>query len=324
MLSPEEAQKIIKSELRKIHFPASPTDLYEPVKYILSCGGKRLRPTLTLLAAGLFTDDVSPAIPAAVGIEIFHNFTLLHDDLMDKALIRRGHPTVHVKWNPDVAVLSGDAMSMMAYRYIADSPEQVLGRILRIFIRTSVEVCEGQMFDMDFEGRDHVSEEEYITMIGLKTAVLIAASLQIGAVAAGAGDAESEDLYEYGKKLGIAFQLQDDFLDTYGDTGTFGKNIGNDILTNKKTFLAVSAMNHAPGSDRQRLRTLYSGTDQPGEQKVQEVKEIFDRCGIKEITREKIEEYYTSAAVILDALPVNDEYKKVLKDFSGSLMYRNF
>ncbi len=322
MLRPEEAQHIISEEIRGINFPGSPADLYNPVRYILSNGGKRIRPVLALLSANMFTDDTSPAISPAIGIEIFHNFTLLHDDLMDNAVIRRGNQTVHVKWSPDIAILSGDAMSMVAFRFIAACKEDVLGKVLGIFSNTGVEVCEGQMMDMGFERREDVTEEEYIRMVTLKTAVLIAASLEIGALCGGASLAQAKELYEYGRNLGIAFQLQDDYLDTYGDTSTFGKRVGNDILTNKKTFLIISALKHAGKDDHERLLELYSGTYGDPEAKVKEVTEIFDRCGVRDHILRETGRFFTRASARLDVVNILPERKKILKRFSEELLHR--
>ncbi|HYW97066.1 MAG TPA: polyprenyl synthetase family protein [Bacteroidales bacterium] len=324
MLRFEDAQKLISDEIERLEIPATPAGLYEPVRYILSNGGKRLRPTLAVLAANMFGDNVSGAIKPAIGIEIFHNFTLLHDDLMDNAGIRRGNPTVHVKWNPDVAILSGDAMSIMAHRFISYCDEKVMKRVLDIFNQTAIEVCEGQMMDMDFEGRDDVSEDEYIRMIELKTSVLIAASLEIGAITGGAGEKEAAALYDFGRNLGIAFQLQDDYLDTFGDTSTFGKKVGNDIITNKKTYLVITALKEASENDRQRLLDLYSGEQADADDKVREVLGIFNRCNIGKKTRAKTEDYFGKAYERLRAINVPGERKKVLDDFSRTLINRNY
>ncbi len=322
MLHSGEVQKLVSEEIGKIRFPISPASLYEPVRYILSNGGKRLRPVLAVLAANMFTDDVLPAVKPALGIELFHNFTLLHDDLMDQAPIRRGNPTVHMKWSQDVAILSGDAMSILAYHFISSCRENILGKVLKIFNRTAVEVCEGQMMDMDFEYRNDVTEEEYIRMIELKTSVLIAASLQIGAICGGASDSQAEQLYQYGRNLGIAFQLQDDFLDTYGDTTTFGKKVGNDIVTNKKTYLVISALKGAGNNDRTRLMGLYSETDIPPGKKISEVREIFDRLGVREKITETSGRFFTMASAVLADLDILPEKKRILEDFSRTLMYR--
>jgi geranylgeranyl diphosphate synthase type II len=249
MISLDEAQQIIEKNLAEISFPDNPVNLYGPVEYILSNGGKRIRPSLVLLGANLFSDDVQPAVNPALAVEIFHNFTLLHDDLMDNSLIRRGRDTVHIKWNPNVAILSGDAMSIIANRFVSKVDSKILPDVMEVFNRTAIEVCEGQMMDMEFENRNDVHVDEYLRMIELKTSVLIAASLQIGALTGGASKQDSVQLYEFGRSLGIAFQLQDDLLDSYGDVEKFGKKIGNDIITNKKTYLMISALDNADDDD---------------------------------------------------------------------------
>ena len=324
MLQPEEARGIIEGRIAELAFPAAPAGLYEPIAYSLSSGGKRLRPVLALLAANMFNDEVTAAINPALGIEIFHNFTLLHDDLMDNSSIRRGNPTVHVKWNPDVAILSGDAMSMIAYRYLSGCRNDILGTILDIFNRTAVEVCEGQMMDMEFEQRNDVSEAEYLRMIELKTSVLIAASLQIGAVAGGALPGDAALMYDIGRNRGLAFQLQDDFLDTWGDPSVFGKKVGNDIITNKKTFLVISALKLAGKDDRSTLIELYSQAGNDPLAKVAAVKDIFERCGIKQMVKGKILDYFNHALSGLKALRIAPERKEIIETFSRSLMDRNF
>ncbi len=324
MLRPEEARRIIEDRISALSFPSAPAGLYEPIAYSLLSGGKRLRPVLTLLAANMFSDDVNDAVHPALGLEIFHNFTLLHDDLMDNSPVRRGNPTVHVKWNPDVAILSGDAMSMIAYRYVSGCPGSILGMVLDIFNRTAVEVCEGQMMDMEFEQREDVTEEEYLHMIGLKTSVLIAASIQIGAVCGGASAADAAAMYEFGRNLGLAFQLQDDFLDTWGDTSVFGKNVGNDIITNKKTYLVISALKLATGDDRNRLLEMYSRADTDPSAKVEEVRHIFDRSGVRERVKEKIREYFGHASSIIETLRIPPDRKRIMTAFSGSLMERDY
>ncbi len=238
--------------------------------------------------------------------------------------IRRGNPTVHVRWNPDVAILSGDAMSIIAYRFISGCPGDMVGRILEVFNQTAVEVCEGQMMDMDFECRDDVTEAEYIRMIELKTSVLIAASLRIGAIAGGATQEQALGLYEFGRNLGIAFQLQDDYLDTYGDTAVFGKAVGNDILTNKKTFLVISALKLAGKKDRDRLTELYWSGDENPEQKFKEVMAIFDRYGVREQALGKIREYFDLASASLDGVVIAPGRKNILEAFSATLLHRKF
>ncbi len=322
MLSLNDAQKLVEEKLEKLTFPEEPSDLYDPVRYILSIGGKRLRPALVLLAANVFSDDTGDALDPAVAVEIFHNFTLLHDDLMDKSKIRRGKETVHEKWDSNIAILSGDAMSFISGSYVSKVNPEILPKILEAFNRTAVEVCEGQMLDMSFEKKDGVSVPDYLKMIALKTSVLIAASLEIGAYCGGASEIQAGELYEFGKYLGIAFQLQDDYLDTYGDTLTLGKKVGNDILSNKKTFLMISAMEQAGEDDLQKLNKWLSEKNFDPEEKIREVKGIFDKYDIESLTKAKILEYFNSAMAKLEKMDVDAERKMVLKKLAGDLMER--
>jgi len=249
MLSIEKAQELIVRELETLSIPVSPENLYEPVRYILGNGGKRIRPALVLLACDLFGADYRKALKPALGIEVFHNFTLLHDDLMDNSIVRRNRPTVHIKWDANTAILSGDAMSIMANSLICQVDPDAIVPVSRLFNKTALEVCEGQMLDMEYSARDNVTIEEYINMIRLKTSVLIAAALGIGAFIGGASEEESFILYNFGMNLGLAFQLQDDLLDSFGNEQVFGKKIGNDIITNKRTFLVIKAFEKAKGED---------------------------------------------------------------------------
>lgn len=322
MLSLDDALKLVEEKLQEITFPEEPGNLYDPVRYILSNGGKRIRPALVLLGANVFKDDVKSALDPAMAVEIFHNFTLLHDDLMDNSKIRRGKETVHLKWNPDIAILSGDAMSIIANQYVSKVSPGILPRVLKVFNQTAVEVCEGQMLDMSFETRDEVNVSEYIQMIGLKTSVLIAASLEIGACCGGASELQAKELYQFGKFLGIAFQLQDDYLDSYGDTETFGKKVGNDILSNKKTYLMISALEKVNEEDKKKLTDWLTKKDFDPDQKITEVKKIFDKYGVGDFTRSKIQEYFNSAMAKLEKIEVEPERKMVLKEFAGELMGR--
>jgi len=322
MLTLIQAQERVEEKLGKIIFPEQPARLYDPIRYILSNGGKRIRPSLVLLGANLFSDEIEAALDPAVAVEIFHNFTLLHDDLMDDSRIRRGQETVHLKWDPNVAILSGDAMSIIANQFVTNVDADILPDVLQTFNTTAVEVCEGQMMDMDFEERDEVAMDEYIRMIELKTSVLIAASLKIGALSVKAGMEDAQELYEFGRSLGIAFQLQDDLLDSYGDTQTFGKKIGNDILTNKKTYLMISALQLASGADFTELEKWLSKEKfDPGE-KIEAVKTIFDRYSIREKTNEKIREYFENSMKELTKIKVDADRKKVLESFAENLMKR--
>ena len=254
MLSLEEYRKLAKDEIAAIPYPATPNGLYEPIAYTMDLGGKRLRPALVLMACEAMGGDVKKAIKPAVGLELFHNFTLLHDDVMDNADVRRGKPTVHRRWNDNTAILSGDAMLTMSSQYVAQVEPAVLPEIMRLFNQTAMEIYEGQQYDMDFEVRNNVTIEEYIDMIRLKTSVLIGCACKMGALIAGASEANAQALYETGLYLGLAFQLQDDVLDVWGDEATFGKAIGGDIMNNKKTFLLIGAMQKAQGDDANELR----------------------------------------------------------------------
>ena len=322
MLSLDDAIALVEKKLGKISFPEKPSGLYDPIRYILSNGGKRIRPALVILSSNLFNESVEAAISPAIGIEIFHNFTLLHDDLMDKSGIRRGKPTVHKKWNPDVAILAGDAMCMLAHHFISSGNKKYLSEIVNTYNRMAIEVCEGQMMDMEFESREDVSVDEYLKMIELKTSVLIAASMKIGALVNGASEKDSDALYDFGRNLGLAFQLQDDYLDTYGDVDSFGKKIGNDIITNKKTFLMISALNRAKGKTLETLKSLISeNTIKPGE-KINQVMGIYNECEIRQLTLSTINEYFNLSSGSLDLLEVEEEKKQALREFSSWLMGR--
>jgi geranylgeranyl diphosphate synthase, type II len=322
MLDLQNAQEIIEKELKKLNIPDTPASLYEPVKYILSNGGKRIRPSIVLLTANLFSDDISDAINPALGIEVFHNFTLLHDDLMDNSLKRRGNETVHIKWTENIAILSGDAMSILAGQLMANTKAKQAKDMLRIFNKTAIEVCEGQMMDMEFEKRIDVSIEEYIRMIELKTSVLLAAGFQIGALAGGAKMEDAELLYEFGRNLGLAFQLQDDYLDTYGNYETFGKKIGGDILNNKKTYLAINALNLSDKIDKETLQIYMSSDHNDPQEKIEVVKTIFDKYNIPKITREKIDLYFNIAQANLTKLNLSDDKMSGMLSFFNSLKYR--
>ena len=253
MHTPEEFIAIVQKSIESIAYPQEPAELYNPIRYELSLGGKRIRPVLTLLACELFDGDYRNALDAATGIEIFHNFTLLHDDVMDKADIRRGKPTVHVKWNENTAILSGDAMQIIAFMHMMKTPEKSRKAVCDVFLKTSLEICEGQQYDMEFESRNDVKEEEYLDMIRLKTAVLLGGALKIGALIAGASENDADKIYKFGENIGLAFQLRDDYLDVYGDPEIFGKNIGGDILNNKKTYMLINALRLSEGKDHDEL-----------------------------------------------------------------------
>ncbi|MCU0432016.1 MAG: polyprenyl synthetase family protein [Bacteroidia bacterium] len=303
-------------------FPQQPAGLYEPLRYTMKLGGKRMRPLLTLMGAGLFTDKVEPAIPAAMGVELFHNFTLLHDDIMDNAPLRRGMQTVHEKWDVNTAILSGDVMYTQAFRYITKSPAAALADVLDMFLRTAAEVCEGQQYDMDFERQSKVTIEEYLRMIELKTAVLAGASLSIGALCVGAPQSEARKLYDFGRLFGIAFQLQDDILDVYGDPKTFGKQVGGDILANKKTFLLLSALQRANGLQREELLNWLQAPASAGTEKVEAVTAIFNQLGIRDLARECMNEHYHKAIDALHHTEADALRKAELRAFTDALMVR--
>ncbi len=323
MLTTKEVQNIINQSFNNINWNIEPNGLYAPIDYILSLSGKKVRPTLTLLASNLFSEDINSSISASIGLEVFHNFTLLHDDIMDKAPVRRGHPTVHKKWNENTAILSGDAMMIKAYQYMAQTPEKYLSECLAIFSQTAIEVCEGQQFDVDFESRSSVSEAEYLEMIRLKTAVLLGAALQIGAIIGGADTVDAKLLYDFGINIGLAFQLKDDFLDVYGTTETFGKQIGGDILCNKKTYLLINALNRANKEQKEALQQWINtdGTQNPSE-KIEAVTNLYNQIGIKTISEEKMQSYFLEAMLCLDKVSVTQEKKQILRDFTTDLMNR--
>ncbi|MBR4119383.1 MAG: polyprenyl synthetase family protein [Bacteroidales bacterium] len=316
MQTVEEYIELINKAVANIEYPKTPFGLYEPVKYQLDMGGKRVRPLLTLMACDMFGGNVNSAISPALGLEIFHNFTLLHDDVMDKAEIRRGRPTVHIAWSENTAILSGDAMQIVATQKVCEVPSNVHKEVLDLYNKTALEICEGQQYDMEFESREDVTVEEYINMIRLKTAVLIGCALKMGAIIGGATTEQSEALYKFGENIGLAFQLQDDYLDVYGDAKTFGKKIGGDILNNKKTYMLISAMTMAKGDTKERLLTLLEGPQD--DNKIEQVTAIYTELGIDKMAREKISDYSQKALAYLNNIPNNEE----LKAFANSLTER--
>jgi geranylgeranyl diphosphate synthase type II len=318
-----EARNLVEKHIQTLSIPDTPPELYEPVKYILSLGGKRIRPALVLLSCDMFSGGVESALIPALAIEIFHNFTLLHDDIMDRSDRRRGNPTVHIKYGENVAILSGDVMSILASRLINQSPGVVLHTVHDIFTRTAMQVCEGQQIDMNFEDRLTVTEEEYLNMIGLKTAVLIAASLKIGAILGGASEKDAEDLYEFGRNLGLAFQLQDDLLDTYGDPEVIGKKLGTDIVDNKKTYLVIQALELASPSQKEELTGWLTREEFDNDVKIDAVISIFDALDIKVITEQRIKDFYSTALSNLDRLNRPEDRKTELYNFASFLMNRN-
>lgn len=325
MYTVEELQKLVEEEVERRSaelLKHSPVELYEPIHYSLGMGGKRLRPVLLLLAYNLFKTDVSNALPASIAIEVFHNFTLLHDDIMDKANVRRNRPTVHVQFNENAAILSGDAMAFQSYKYLLESKSARLTETIGLFTKTAVEVCEGQQFDMDFENRLDVTEAEYLEMIRLKTAVLLACSLKAGALLADASDELAAQLYAFGENLGLAFQLQDDLLDTFGDQSTFGKKIGGDILANKKTFLLINALQNASEEKKQELLAWIAKTDFKPEEKIEAVTAIYLETGVKKMAEKKVDFYFEKAMQILANLNIEHVVKQPLRDLSLKMLTR--
>lgn len=322
MYSFEDILHIVNKEISDIKFDNhQPSLLFEPISYILSLGGKRVRPALALMSCNLYNEDVSAAIPVAKGIEVFHNFTLLHDDLMDRADIRRGEPTVHIKWSDNVAILSGDAMLIEAYKEIAKVDKEHLDVILELFSDMATDICRGQQFDMNFEQRLDVTIPEYIEMIRLKTAVLLGCALKEGAIVNDAPESDLNNLYEFGINIGLAFQLKDDLLDVYGDEKSFGKKIGGDILCNKKTYLLISALSNA--SVRDELISWIEKTEYKEEDKINAVKAIYDKLHLKQQSEELIQDYYQKAIENLRKVEVSEDRKRALYELAENLMFRN-
>jgi len=322
MLSIDNLQNTFKKKISELQLLGQPPELYEPIRYAMELGGKRMRPLLTMLACDMFGCDVQKSMDAAIGIELFHNFTLLHDDIMDQAPLRRGQETVHKRWNANRAILSGDTMFAMANRHMILTPPLCQTQVLDIFNRTAIKVCEGQQLDMNFETRQEVSVPEYLEMIRLKTAVLLAASLQIGALIAGASSADAQLLYECGMCLGLAFQLTDDLLDVYGNESTFGKMTGGDIIANKKTYLYLRALERASPEQRTLLIKLFSDTPDNPDEKINDVKGIFDALEVRVLTKQAIDCYFDLAMSHLKAIGLPESDTNVLKDYAASLMQR--
>ena len=318
----DELLEMFESHLAQTETPAEPELLYTPIVYSMSNGGKRLRPTLLLAAYNIFADDMSKALPAATAIEMFHNFTLLHDDIMDNAEVRRGRPSVYAKWGENVAILSGDAMLIVAYSLLQKCPKESLSQIFEIFNTMALQVCEGQQYDMDFESRAKVSVVDYMNMIELKTSVLLAGAVSIGAVLGGASEEDWRKLHRFALELGLAFQLQDDLLDSYGNESELGKKIGGDILEGKKTFLMMQAMSHADEPKREILRSTYKDATLSAEEKIARVKEVYDALDIRRITEQQISTRFERAISILDSLSVGAEAVAEMRAFALSLIGR--
>lgn len=322
MISANQIQQTFEEYLQNLDYSHSPDNLYAPIRYVLSLGGKRIRPTLLVLAYNMYANNVESVFNIAAGMEIFHNFTLLHDDVMDKADVRRGSPTVHKKWNENTAILSGDGMLVLAYQYLAQCNPSYLKQILDLANDTFIGITDGQQFDMDFETRNDVSELEYLEMIRLKTSILLAACLKMGAILGGASEEDANLLYSFGEKLGLAFQLQDDLLDVYGDVKVFGKRIGGDIVCNKKTYMYINTCLLASDEERAILAkwAQYEGDDVDA--KIEAVKGVYDSVGIKGKAEAKIEELFNEAMSLLNKVSVLEEKKSVLREYALSLMNR--
>lgn len=318
----EEIIALVNDHIAALPYDRQPASLYEPVRYVLSLGGKRIRPVLMLLACNIWRRDPEAILPVAAGLETYHNYTLLHDDLMDKADMRRGMPTVHRKWDANTAILSGDSMLVLAYKRIAQCPDTMLPAILGLFTETALQIGEGQQYDMEFETRTDVREEEYIEMIRLKTSVLLACALRMGAMLGGAPEGDCDTLYKYGEKIGLAFQLQDDLLDVYGDERVFGKAIGGDITENKKTYMLINALRLAGPGQRQELDRWIAAKDFDRAEKVAAVTAIYDQLGIRALCQKKIDDYFHEAANLLEALPVEEAKKTQLRRFTAKMMNR--
>ena len=322
MKTSHQIQESFEAYLQGLDYSRQPDELYAPIRYVLSLGGKRIRPTFLIMAYNMYADDLESVFSTAAGMEIFHNFTLLHDDLMDRADMRRGKPTVHKKWNENAAILSGDGMLVLAYRYLVQTPRPLLESVLNLANITFTEIMEGQQYDMEFETRDDVTEQEYIEMIRLKTSVLLAACVKMGAMLGGASKPDSELLYEFGEKIGLAFQLQDDLLDVYGDPAVFGKKIGGDILCNKKTYLYINTYRLADKAQKEELDrwAIYNGDDP--ESKIAAVRAIYDAVGVKQMSEKLIGSLFDKAMVKLDAVNLPEERKSMLREYAGSLLNR--
>ena len=330
-----EMLNLVNAALAAQPFDRQPSGLYEPVKYVLSLGGKRIRPVLMLMAYELYRDDIETIMPTALGIETYHNYTLLHDDVMDKAEIRRGKPTVHKVWNENTAILSGDSMLVLAYQLMSRADDRHLRRVLELFTETALEIGEGQQYDLDFEQRMDVREEEYIEMIRLKTSVLLACALKLGAIQADAPDEDADLLYQFGENIGLAFQLQDDLLDVYGDPKTFGKNIGGDILEGKKTFMLINALRLADDRQLTELKGWLSTHVEEGigadgctpkghsaKEKIAGVTALYDEIGVRELAERKINAYFDRAFECLDRVHLPADRKQPLRTFALSLLGR--
>ena len=324
MYQAEELMKSVNDALEARKYVRQPASLYEPVSYVLAMGGKRIRPVLMMLAYNLYKDHPESIMSQALALETYHNFTLLHDDLMDRAEKRRGHATVHMRWNANTAILSGDTMLLMAFEQMQQCDARHLPQVMGLFTETALQIDEGQQYDIDFETRNDVAEEEYIEMIRLKASVLLACALKMGAILADASDADAERLYRFGECLGLAFQLQDDLLDVYGDEATFGKAIGGDIVTNKKTYMLINALGLADERQSTELQRWLAATDFDRQEKVQAVTAIYNELGIRQLCEEKIKHYFNEAQRLLEQVSVADERKEPLRQYAAQMMKRQY
>lgn len=324
MYTSEELLSKVNQFLADLPYDRRPSSLYAPIRYVLSMGGKRIRPVLMLLAYQLYKDDPESILMQAVALETYHNYTLLHDDLMDNADLRRGHETVHKKWNANQAILSGDSMLVLAYERMAQCPKEKLANVLAVFTETALEIGEGQQYDIDFEHRTDVGEEEYIEMIRLKTSVLLACALKIGGILADAPADDLENLYKFGEQMGLAFQLQDDYLDVYGDSKVFGKAIGGDITSNKKTYMLINAFNKANDAQREELMRWVTAKEFDRQEKVTAVTNLYNEIGIDRLAQKKIAYYFDESKKYLNALQVPEERKAELRAYAEKMMVRKY
>lgn len=322
MLTDDLILSKINAYLEALPFNRKPQSLYEPIRYVLSIGGKRIRPTLALLAYNLFKDDPESILAPACGLETYHNYTLLHDDLMDNAALRRGKPTVHKRWDANTAILSGDSMLVLAYQLVAQCDAAKLKSVMELFTETALEIGEGQQYDMDFEHRNDVTEDEYIEMIRLKTSVLLACAMKMGALLADAPQRDADLLYKFGEQIGLAFQLQDDYLDVYGDPKVFGKKVGGDIICNKKTYMLINAYNRADAEQRRELQHWMEAETFNSDEKVAAVTAIYNKVGVDKLAIEKIAYYFEESKKYLDAVQVSDERKAELRLYAQKMMHR--
>lgn len=324
MKTADELLTQVNAFLDALPYERTPKSLYEPIRYVLSMGGKRIRPVLMLLGYNLYKEDTDKILMNAIALETYHNYTLLHDDLMDQADLRRGHETVHKKWDANTAILSGDSMLVLAYERMSQCDSRHLADVLSLFTTTALEIGEGQQYDMEFETRDDVREEEYIEMIRLKTSVLLACALKIGAILADAPSEDADNLYKFGEQIGLAFQLQDDYLDVYGDSKVFGKKIGGDITSNKKTFMLINAFSHANEAQRQELEKWVNAKSFDREEKIAAVTRLYNEIGIDKMAQVKIAYYFEQSKKYLDAVQVPAERKEELQKYAQRMMKRKY